>query len=579
MERRSTPTAVTGARLGQPSRLRHLAAWAMAGHLTTFVVPDVRTARMAGLDVEATGLRPVAMPRHARVLLLVGDLPPRLAEAAAIVYAQMPRPRAILAAGTKSVVPLPTPDVSVSLDQGSLEEGVSRLHERFATGSWAADALVFTSDVVQDEAEDNESVSDGRHHGDMGHGDDHDQADNGNEAGHESHRRPDEAHAEMDHGGSQDKMHRAGVDHGGHEGMHHGEMDHGDMGFMSMVAMTRDLPRDRDGLPMERFEVPFGPLFPGLPAGLGVTFTLDGDVVVDTETSVESMQRDVRAALHGVASTFPDRLARHHRLDPVSSWLLARIALDEIAGRETTDATRRAHAGELERARAASHLGWLAEFARLLGDGGLGERATTLHLALLKVRDNDLDTIRRLRGQVLSLLGGFDRVGMVRRRLRRVGVLEANAAIPSPVGRASGIANDARLSDPWYQAIGFTPITRDEGDALARLRLRLDETAQSLDLILAAGTMTLGSPPVPVHLNGTASATIETPRGAASLELTVVTGQVTDARLTTPSSYLIDLVPTVTEGAEVADALIGVASLDLSPWDIVPNGGPSEAHQ
>lgn len=571
MERRSTPTAVTGARLGQPSRLRHLAARAMAGRLTTFVVPDVRIARMAGLDVEATGLRLVATPRHARVLLLVDDLPPHLAEAAAIVYAQMPRPRAILAAGTKSAIPLPTPDVNVSLDQGSLEEGVSRLHEIFAAGSWAADALVYTSDVIQqDGARDNEPIGDGMHHGVMTHGDDHDQADEGNEVGHEAHKCLDEVHA--------------GMDHGGHDGMHHGdmdhgEMDHGDMGFMSMVAMTRDLPRDRDGLPMERLEVPFGPLFPGLPAGLGLTFTLDGDVVVDTETSIEAMQRDTRAVFHGPASTFPDRLARHHRLDPVSSWLLARVALDKIAGRETTEATRRAHAGELERARAASHLGWLAEFAWLLGDGWLGDRAATLHLALLKVRDNDLDTIRRLRGQVLSLLDRFDRAGMVGRRLRRISVLKANAAIPGPVGRASGVSNDARLSDPWYRALGFTPITRDDGDALARLRLRLDETAQSLDLILAAGTMTLGSPPVPVDLSGTGSATIETPRGAATLDLTVDDGHVTNMRLTMPSTHLIDLVSTVAQGAEVADALIGVASLDLSPWDIAPNGGPSEAHR
>jgi hypothetical protein len=29
------------------------------------------------------------------------------------------------------------------------------------------------------------------------------------------------------------------------------------------------------------------------------------------------------------------------------------------------------------------------------------------------------------------------------------------------------------------------------------------------------------------------------------------------------------LVNTVTEGREVADALVGVASLDLSPWEVV----------
>ena len=37
------------------------------------------------------------------------------------------------------------------------------------------------------------------------------------------------------------------------------------MGFMSMVEMTKDLPRSSDDLPMEWVEAPFGPLFPGLP--------------------------------------------------------------------------------------------------------------------------------------------------------------------------------------------------------------------------------------------------------------------------------------------------------------------------
>ncbi|TAL91889.1 MAG: Ni Fe-hydrogenase III large subunit, partial [Rhodanobacter sp.] len=44
-----------------------------------------------------------------------------------------------------------------------------------------------------------------------------------------------------------------------------------------MVDVTKDLPRSRDGLPMEWVEVPFGPMFPGLPGGLLLTLTLDGD--------------------------------------------------------------------------------------------------------------------------------------------------------------------------------------------------------------------------------------------------------------------------------------------------------------
>jgi Ni,Fe-hydrogenase III large subunit len=147
-------------------------------------------------------------------------------------------------------------------------------------------------------------------------------------------------------------------------------------------------------------------------------------------------------------------------------------------------------------------------------------------------------------------------------------VIKGETSVPGPVGRASGVANDARSSDPVYQALGFSSITRDEGDVYARFQLRLDEVIQSFDLILAARTMTTGSPPLAPDLSGSSSATIETPRGAATLDLTVVGGDVTGADWTAPSSRLLGLVAAVTKEAEVGDALVGVASLDLSPWEV-----------
>jgi len=43
---------------------------------------------------------------------------------------------------------------------------------------------------------------------------------------------------------------------------------------------------------------------------------------------------------------------------------------------------------------------------------------------------------------------------------------------------------------------------------------------------------------------------------------------VQDAMLDTPSLHNETLVTTVAEGREMADALVGVASLDLSPWEM-----------
>ncbi|HEB57411.1 MAG TPA: NADH-quinone oxidoreductase subunit D, partial [Gammaproteobacteria bacterium] len=52
---------------------------------------------------------------------------------------------------------------------------------------------------------------------------------------------------------------------------------------MSMIDVTKDLPRSGDGLPMEWINAPFGPFFPGLPGGLLLTLTLDGDTVAESD--------------------------------------------------------------------------------------------------------------------------------------------------------------------------------------------------------------------------------------------------------------------------------------------------------
>jgi Ni,Fe-hydrogenase III large subunit len=46
-------------------------------------------------------------------------------------------------------------------------------------------------------------------------------------------------------------------------------------------------------------------------------------------------------------------------------------------------------------------------------------------------------------------------------------------------------------------------------------------------------------------------------------------GAVSIVELDTPSTRHLGLVKAVTEQKELADALVGVASLDLSPWEVV----------
>ena len=379
---------LSGPRPGHPTGLRGLLARAQARTLSAFVVPGLEIAQAHGLDLRAAGLEVVATPRHASVLVLVGELPAGLARSAAVVYAQMPRPRALLAAGASDIRLLPAPDVAMPAEQEALVSGVAALRERFRTGS-------FSPDVVRAEP-------------------------------------------------------GVGMDHGAH-GMDHMQMGSGG-GFMSMVMMTRDLPRSADGLPMEWLEVPFGPLFTGLPGGLALSLTLDGDTVAHAKLEPGTLWRDLEATWRGPVEGFIERFARLDPLSPAAYRALAERALQSAGNPPVDHAGRRQWVGVLERERAASHLVWLASFGFLLGDRVLEQRAAALRRQLGQASDRI--GLRRVREEARALVRQVDRAPLLARRLRGVGVLDRPklAEFDGPVSRAAGWLHSHCETAAWRPA-------------------------------------------------------------------------------------------------------------------------------
>jgi Ni,Fe-hydrogenase III large subunit len=634
----SANATLSGARRARDSWLGRLVARAAARDLRAFVVPGPEVARASVLDLRSAGLGFSSTPRHADVLVVVGRVPEGLREAAAVAYAQMPRPRAVLAVGVEDVSPLPGPDVSVGLDQGELSSGVAGLRRLFTRGAFDPETESFEAaalrsrtqytcpmhpEVVQNEPgtcpkcgmdliplETAESDEGNAHHGHGGHdpgehahhegmghdkrtsddeGQEHgghshhgDAGDEHHEAGHtegsgeeHSHEGHGQAHGDggsetREHGGHGRMNHGEHEGHVGHErmnhgGMGHGSMDHGDMGFMSMVEMTQGTPRSSDGLQMEWVEAPFGPLFPGLPGGLTLTFTLDGDTVAEAETGSVS-QVLTQEDLNGPVGAFVERLAGLDPLSPVSYRLLALRAVESAAGAGVNDDIALARVGALERERAASHLNWLAGFGHLIGYPWLANRAEDLHLGLLRA-DKEGDS--GIREEVRRLARRVERTPLLRRKLAGIGMVPDLAGAAGPLSRAGGKRADARTEEEPYRSLGFEPVVMEENDALARLRVRLAETEQSLGLAEKAGRASITDTTPEVGASGKGAAVVETPRGAATLTVTLENGEVTAAELETPSARHIGLVEPVTEQRELADALVGVASLDLSPWEMV----------
>ncbi|MDI5889556.1 heavy metal-binding domain-containing protein [Halomonas rhizosphaerae] len=647
---------IAGARKGRPSIVQRLVGRAQARNLSCLIVPGPEVALAHGLDLAAAGMRIAATPRDAAVLVVIGALSRKLDEATAVLYAQMPRPRAVLVLGGPTPSSLPPADVSTDLSQAELIEATGRLQQALAEGAFTAspedfDASVLQArieyvcpmhpEVVEDEpgrcpkcgmdlvareagaesgATEGMSEHDHNHHHEHHQGHDHNHHDHDHDDGHQQghaheHARTeyvcpmhpqvvqdepgscpkcgmdlvarvvgaDEGAAEMPlkHGDHHDHEHHEHERHQGHDHEHHHEHgqhkhdhgghdhsghDHGASGFMSMVEVTKDLPRSADGLAMDWIKVPFGPVFPGLPGGLRLTLTLDGDGVAEGQaTSLVGMSAVTE---EGAAETFVERLATAMALAPVSYRLLACRAIEQAAGLKEDPATARARACALERERIASHLGWLAQLGRQLSFVWLMRRATTLQL---KTRCANREQLVAMRPALWALNVRLELTPLLKARLKGIGALPGGSHdFRGPVARAAGSAEDVRQADTIYRELGFEIRTGTTGgDAWGRLQQRLMEIMASLDLIEAGvdpGMPTLrdiGS------TSGISEASVETPRGRAALRLTLEHGQVVSVELDTACSHHIGLVANLVEGRELGDALVAVGSLDLSPWEVI----------
>ncbi len=651
---------IIGARQGILSGLRRMVAYSMAQNLGVFLIPGSEIVRMHRLDVKAAGLNVVASPRHASVLLVVGEIPPALREAAAVIYAQMMRPRVLFALGASNLSPLPVADIVAGISQQEFIEGVRKLRAALSSGAFHSEVSDFSApmlqvrieytcsmhpEIVRDEpgscpkcgmdlilreaqatvthshTDEHQNLNElepkeGHSHSDRHHNMEsvseyscpmHPEvvqnepcscpkcgmhlelrtADDESMHEHHNHNHDMESVSEyscpmhpeviQNEPGSCPKcgMHlelRTADDESAHE---HHNMDHDDEAFMSMIDVTKDLPRSTDGLPMDWINASFGPFFPGLPGGLLLTLTLDGDTVAgsNVETIVANGPLLLQAPMD--VGNLVKRLASLDPLTPLSYQALACLALENVASVDVDVKIAKARIVALEHERIVSHLGWLALFAQQTGFEWLLNRATLLQQKFLHA---DQEQIIELKVMVLNLIKRLQHTPLLKSRTRDIGrlVAAANLTLLGPVARASGIHEDLRSTDKIYGNLGFTPANGKDGDAQARLWLRLDELRYSLELIENAG-ISLNSPLSAAdvftvgslyEVSGAGKAVLETPRGLARLELRLDKGQVLAVKLDTPSMHHLDLIESLTEQQELGDALVAVGSLDLSPWEL-----------
>lgn len=262
-----------------------------------------------------------------------------------------------------------------------------------------------------------------------------------------------------------------------------------------------ELAPDPDGLRLDVLPVAVGPFFPRFPAGLVLDVRFSGDLVLEaTVGELMATARDipVRAGL----------------------WPFLRALSEPVS------------IAELELARARDHLRWLSDALIAGGLPALGLRALRLVSSTTPGGGAAVRRLARVLGWTQITRWSTGGVGRISRdELAGLGA--------GPVARAAGLVEDVRLDDPAYRELGFEPILGTGSDAAARMRLRLAEAAQSLDLAARAGDRCAA-----------VRGRVESPRGRLEPG-------------SAPSARLLPLVPGVLRETEWGDAVTTLVSLDI----------------
>lgn len=143
------------------------------------------------------------------------------------------------------------------------------------------------------------------------------------------------------------------------------------------------------------------------------------------------------------------------------------------------------------------------------------------------MRKEILAKMKELKKEIHKMAIVFLYDNTIQSRLEGVGTLSMNDAVElgcvGPMARASGLPVDYRMADDEgaYKELHFHPITETAGDCLARVKVRLGELEQSIDIITgclenlpdgAIEAPVRGLPPV-----GEFFTRVEQPRGEGSL--------------------------------------------------------------
>lgn len=357
-----------------------------------------------------------------------------------------------------------------------------------------------------------------------------------------------------------------------------------------------------------------GPQHPATHGVFRCDLYLDGEIIVKAVPFPGYLHRGVEKLCERLTYVQQTPIVdKHDYVAPMTSEQALVVAFEKMIGAEVPRRARWLRSLHAELQRIASHLLWLGCFCIDLG-GALGG-GSTLFIYCFRERELILDLFEEVTGArfhynthtiggnrhdvtadwaahvrqamrtITERLGEYDAMSIDNRilieRTRGIGVLDADLAlelgVTGPNLRASGVNHDLRRDAPFhaYDEVPVEVAVEQEGDCLARARVRMRELRESVRLV---GVLLDGLPegPIcgarPVKLPGQVKiaagqvyAAIESPRGELGTYLIAGgEGGTTPYRLKfrPPSLHALSALPYILPGHTLSDAITILGSLD-----------------
>lgn len=349
----------------------------------------------------------------------------------------------------------------------------------------------------------------------------------------------------------------------------------------------------------KRTVIPFGPQHPVLPEPIHLDLVLEDETVVEAIPQIGYIHRGLEKLVE--KKDFQQFTYVAERICGICSFMHGMgycMSIENIMNVQIPERAKFLRTIWAELSRMHSHLLWLGLTADAFGfeslfmhswrlreqvldifemtTGGrvifsvceIGGVRKDIDLEMLKKIDSTMDNLEK---ELKDIANVFLNDYSVKSRTCGVGVLSKEAAenlgAVGPMARASGVNSDMRMQGyAAYDKLNFEPIIETDGDSYARLKVRIREIFQSIDLVKKCISL-IPEGDIKVKVTGNPSGEhfirLEQPRGEVVYYSKANGTRFLDrVRVRTPTFANIPALLETLKGAALADVPILILTID-----------------